>query len=197
MHPALLAERARRGPRARRLGRPAPLVHEVGVQPMRHRLLGHRRTLPQAFSQNPRLDLCTVRTARCPPGFFHGVHLCSWWTPCSLSEMAISRCRGQTLTLLRHPRRSAALAGCQHPAIHTRTIPAPFGTAPKAATVCRLQGVRATTSIDLISGGPRSGEIGRLRRNCIHRNGAFNVGSATREVPESARQLPGSGSNAK
>jgi hypothetical protein len=53
----------------------APLVNDVGVDPVRQRHAGHRACGLRAFAQNLRLELGTVPPPRFLAGVFHGVHL--------------------------------------------------------------------------------------------------------------------------
>ena len=55
----------------------APLVHDVGVDPVRHRHARHRRSGLRAFAQNLRLELGAMTTPHDLLGVFHGVHLTS------------------------------------------------------------------------------------------------------------------------
>ena len=53
----------------------APLVHDVGVDAVRHRHARHRRSGLRAFAQNLRLEFGAVTPPRDLLGVFHGVHL--------------------------------------------------------------------------------------------------------------------------
>ena len=61
---------------------PTPLVHEIGVEPVRHRHARHRRSRV-AFVQYSLLQLERVIAPRAPLCLLHGVHLVRWWTPSS------------------------------------------------------------------------------------------------------------------
>ena len=97
----------------------APLVNEVGVQPMGQCNLRHRCPRRSALAQYLRLQLIAVTSPTAALGGFHGVHLNPWWTPSSLLPATFSRWVRRTLTDNRPPTfldvcafHDVLLAGC-------------------------------------------------------------------------------------